>query len=194
LAEGVPCEFDSFRARLAGVVALAPGDAPDTLDLHKLFVEPCHIRGGIGRALLAHAVAEVRQRGAERLTILADPNAAGFYVRSGAVRIGEAPSDAVPGHFGVELHGSIQLVRDDLDVVDPLEHIRLSNFVDRIPAVEATGGYAPTILPCPFSRLVKDCGNACCLSPSARNRCAQIETSRPISTTASTGSLKYSVR
>jgi hypothetical protein len=36
---------------------------------------------------------------AERLTILADPNAAGFYERNGAVRIGEAPSDAVPGHL-----------------------------------------------------------------------------------------------
>jgi hypothetical protein len=42
-------------------------------------------------------VAEARQRGAERLTILADPNAAGFYERNGAARIGEAPSDAVPG-------------------------------------------------------------------------------------------------
>ena len=60
----------------------APGDAPDRI-----------IRSGVGRALLAHAVAEVRQRGAERLTILADPNAAGFFERNGAVRIGEAPSD-----------------------------------------------------------------------------------------------------
>ena len=37
--------------------------------------------------------------GAERLAILADPNAAGFYERNGAVRIGEAPSDAVPGRL-----------------------------------------------------------------------------------------------
>jgi len=51
------------------------------LDLNKLFVEPRHIRGGVGRALPAHAVAEARPRGAERLTILADPNAAGFYER-----------------------------------------------------------------------------------------------------------------
>jgi hypothetical protein len=36
------------------------------------------------------------------------------------------------GQFGVELHGSIQLVRDDLDVVDPLKHDRLLNFVDEI--------------------------------------------------------------
>jgi GNAT superfamily N-acetyltransferase len=47
--------------------------------LSKLFVEPRHIRGGVGRPLLARAVAEARQRGAERLTILADPNAADFY-------------------------------------------------------------------------------------------------------------------
>ena len=85
--------------QIAGVIALAPGDARGTLDLNKLFIEPRHIRDGAGRALLAHAVAETRRRGAERLTILADPNAAGFYERNGAVRIGEAPSNAVPGRL-----------------------------------------------------------------------------------------------
>src|ERR1700726_2119839 len=83
----------------AGVVALAPGDAPGALDLNKLFIEPRHIRSGVGRALLAHAIAEARRRGTGRLTILADPNAAAFYERAGAVRIGEAPSDAVPGRL-----------------------------------------------------------------------------------------------
>ena len=72
---------------------------PDTLNLNKLFVEPRLIRSGVGRALLAHAVAEARQLGAERLTIRTDPNAAGFYERNDAVRIGEAPSDAVPGRL-----------------------------------------------------------------------------------------------
>jgi len=70
--------------RSLGVVALAPDDAPGTLDWNKLSIEPRHIRGGVGRALLAQAIAEVRRRGAERLTILADPNAAGFYERTGA--------------------------------------------------------------------------------------------------------------
>ncbi len=83
--------------QVAGVVALAPGDGPGTLDLNKLFIDPRHIRGGVGRALLVHAIGAARRRGAERLTIRADPNAAGFYERSGAVRIGDAPSDAVPG-------------------------------------------------------------------------------------------------
>src|ERR1700719_3120707 len=85
--------------QIAGVVALAPGDAPGALDLNKLFIEPRHIRSGVGRALLAHAIAEARRRSAGRLTILADPNAAAFYERAGAVRIGEAPSDAVPGRL-----------------------------------------------------------------------------------------------
>jgi GNAT superfamily N-acetyltransferase len=36
--------------------------------LNKLSIEPRHIRGGVGRALLAQAIAEARRRGAERLT------------------------------------------------------------------------------------------------------------------------------
>jgi N-acetylglutamate synthase-like GNAT family acetyltransferase len=82
---------------VAGVVALGPSAEPDTLDLDKLFVEPLRIRTGVGRVLLARAMIEARRRGANRLTILADPNAAGFYERNGARWIGEAPSDAIPG-------------------------------------------------------------------------------------------------
>jgi predicted N-acetyltransferase YhbS len=82
---------------VVGMVALGPSEQPNTLDLDKLFVEPSWIRTGVGRALLDQAITEARRRGAERLTILADPYAAGFYERHGARRIGEAPSDAIPG-------------------------------------------------------------------------------------------------
>jgi GNAT superfamily N-acetyltransferase len=82
---------------VAGMVALGPSEQPNTLDLDKLFVEPRWIRTGIGRALMAHAIDQARRRGAKRLTILADPYAAGFYERNGARRIGEGPSDAIPG-------------------------------------------------------------------------------------------------
>jgi N-acetylglutamate synthase-like GNAT family acetyltransferase len=82
---------------VAGMVALGPSGEPDTLDLDKLFVEPQRIRSGVGRALMAHACGEARGRHAKRLTILADPYAAGFYERNGARWIGEAPSDAIPG-------------------------------------------------------------------------------------------------
>jgi GNAT superfamily N-acetyltransferase len=81
----------------AGMVALGPSEEPDTLDLDKLFVEPQRIRIGVGRALIGHAIDEARRRGAKRLTVLSDPYAAGFYERNGARRIGEAPSDAIPG-------------------------------------------------------------------------------------------------
>ena len=84
---------------IAGVVALGPGEQPGTLDLGKLFVEPRHIRGGVGRALLDQATREARRRGASRLTILADPYAAAFYERMGARRVGEAPSDVIPGRL-----------------------------------------------------------------------------------------------
>jgi GNAT superfamily N-acetyltransferase len=87
----------SADGKVVGMVALGPGERPDTLDLDKLFVEPRRIRTGVGRALLTHAFVEARRRGANRLTILADPYAAGFYERNGARLIGEAPSDAIPG-------------------------------------------------------------------------------------------------
>ena len=73
--------------QIAGVLAL---------DLNKLFVEPRHIRGGDGRTLPA---ARGCRGAAARPTILADPNAADFYERNGAARIGEVPSDAVPGRL-----------------------------------------------------------------------------------------------
>jgi N-acetylglutamate synthase-like GNAT family acetyltransferase len=84
---------------ITGIVALGPSDQPNTLDLDKLFVEPRRIRSGVGQMLLMHAVAEARRRGARRLTILSDPYAAAFYERNGAIRIGMAPSDAVPGRM-----------------------------------------------------------------------------------------------
>jgi GNAT superfamily N-acetyltransferase len=109
--------------QIAGVVALAPGDAPGALDLNKLFIEPRHIRSGVGRALLAHAIAEARRRGAGRLTILADPNAAAFYERAGAVRIGEAPSHAVPGRllplYEVRLDPTVIVISSLIWAADP---------------------------------------------------------------------------
>jgi GNAT superfamily N-acetyltransferase len=49
--------------KLPAGLALAPGDGPGALDLNKLFVEPRHVRSGVGRALPAHAVAEARPSG-----------------------------------------------------------------------------------------------------------------------------------
>jgi len=93
---------------VTGMVALGPSSELDTIDLDKLFVEPRRIRTGVGRALLAYAIGEARRRGGKRLTILADPYAAGFYERNGARLIGQAPSDAIPGR-------SVPLYQVELD-------------------------------------------------------------------------------
>jgi GNAT superfamily N-acetyltransferase len=66
-------------------------------DLDVLFVDPPAIGHGAGRALF-HAAARLAARlGAQRMTILADPNAAPFYERMGARFLRNAPSDAIPG-------------------------------------------------------------------------------------------------
>lgn len=84
---------------VAGMVALAKLDEPGLIDLDKLFVEPAHIGTGAGRALMAVAIAEARRRGYTRMAILADPHAAKFYERMGAVYVRDKPSDALAGRI-----------------------------------------------------------------------------------------------
>ena len=66
-------------------------------DLDMLFVDPPAIGSGAGRKLFGAAVDFARRFGAQRMTILADPNAAPFYERMGARYLRQAPSDAIPG-------------------------------------------------------------------------------------------------
>jgi GNAT superfamily N-acetyltransferase len=68
-------------------------------DLLKLFVEPSALRSGTGKALLAWAIGAAKKRGATRLTIESDPDAAPFYRRMGAYDVGQAPSGSVPGRM-----------------------------------------------------------------------------------------------
>jgi GNAT superfamily N-acetyltransferase len=82
-----------------GVAAIARMRSPGTFDLSHLFVLPESFGRGIGRALFGAAAALAKSRGATRLVILADPNAAGFYEKLGARPCGQAPSDAAPGRM-----------------------------------------------------------------------------------------------
>jgi GNAT superfamily N-acetyltransferase len=84
---------------LLGVTAITSLDGAGRFDLALLFVEPAAIRTGIGRILFEAAVRLAAERGGDTLSILADPYAEAFYKRLGAVRIGEAPSDAIPGRM-----------------------------------------------------------------------------------------------
>jgi GNAT superfamily N-acetyltransferase len=81
--------------RVVGVVevVLEGEDA----ELAKLFVEPTSLRAGAGRTLFQWAKATARAFGASILTIDADPGAANFYRRMGAVDDGVVPSGSISG-------------------------------------------------------------------------------------------------
>ena len=69
--------------------------AEETADVALFFVDPPAIGSGVGRALWRHMVGEARRAGATEMTIEADPDAEGFYLRMGAIRIGMAPSASI---------------------------------------------------------------------------------------------------
>ncbi|MFI9271623.1 GNAT family N-acetyltransferase [Kitasatospora sp. NPDC052896] len=77
-------------------MATLEGDAPHG-SLGMLFVDPAAMGQGVGSLLYRHVVSAARELGFRSLSIDSDPNAAPFYARLGAVRIGETPSGSVPG-------------------------------------------------------------------------------------------------
>jgi GNAT superfamily N-acetyltransferase len=85
----VVAEYDG---RPAGVATLAGQPPEGELDL--LFVDPWAIGLGVGKALYLDALERARALGFGRLLIEADPFAEDFYLRMGAVRIGERVSGA----------------------------------------------------------------------------------------------------
>ncbi len=74
-----------------GVVEVDPIDATRA-DLTLLFIDPPHLRKGIGRALFAKALDLSASLGATELLIDSDPQAAAFYAAMGADRIGSEPT------------------------------------------------------------------------------------------------------
>ncbi|HEV7319496.1 MAG TPA: GNAT family N-acetyltransferase [Ensifer sp.] len=71
----------------------------DIAELDKLFIEPDARAAGIGRILFDWCVGAARRRGAAFMTIDADPGAADFYRRMGAVDDGVVASGVIPGRF-----------------------------------------------------------------------------------------------
>lgn len=68
-------------------------------ELDNLWVHPARMGGGIGRALLQHALEAARAAGAERVLVDADPYAEAFYLACGALRTGEVAAP-IPGELG----------------------------------------------------------------------------------------------
>jgi GNAT superfamily N-acetyltransferase len=82
---------------LVGVVQVTVKGELAALD--KLFIEPTRLRAGAGKALFEWATTAAREAGAVIMVIEADPDAAGFYGRMGAVDNGTAPSGSIPGRL-----------------------------------------------------------------------------------------------
>jgi GNAT superfamily N-acetyltransferase len=61
-------------------------------ELEHMWVEPDAMGRGHGAALLRHALRVARDAGARELRIASDPHAEGFYLRMGAVCVGDVPS------------------------------------------------------------------------------------------------------
>ena len=91
--------------RVVGVARLTVTGAD--AELEALFVEPRELNGGIGRALFEWAVSVCRIRKVRTLAIDADPGAAAFYRRMGALDAGVVPSGSIAGRFIPKLTLSI---------------------------------------------------------------------------------------
>ena len=69
----------------------------ETADIALFFVDPFELRRGIGTKMWHQLLDLCRRRGAIRITIASDPNAADFYLSLGAKPVGTVPSESVAG-------------------------------------------------------------------------------------------------
>jgi GNAT superfamily N-acetyltransferase len=88
-----------IEGRTVGFAHLMPVDRPDTIYLEDLFIEPDVQGQGVGRALFKWALTEAGARGYAWLEWDSDPNAAAFYERLGAEKIGENQSTLIDGRM-----------------------------------------------------------------------------------------------
>ncbi len=82
-------------AEIVGFYQLIPDG--ECIELEHMWVKPQYMHKGIGKELMAHAIASAKARGAKRMSIDADPNAAAFYLSCGAYRVGEMHAP-IPGN------------------------------------------------------------------------------------------------
>jgi GNAT superfamily N-acetyltransferase len=88
-----------IEGRTVGFAHLMPVEQPDTIYLEDLFIEPDVQGQGVGRALFDWALTEAGARGYAWLEWDSDPNAAAFYEKLGAEKIGENRSTLVDGRM-----------------------------------------------------------------------------------------------
>ncbi|MBZ8142476.1 GNAT family N-acetyltransferase [Rubrivivax gelatinosus] len=79
---------------LVGIVQVDPNSTP--WELVSCWIDPGHMRRGIGRTLVREMAARMAAVGQQFLHIDSDPNAEPFYLALGATRIAEVPAP-IPG-------------------------------------------------------------------------------------------------
>jgi len=79
------------EGRPAGFCSLSPVNE-ETIRLNDLFIEPGQIRKGYGKQLWDYSMKLARSLGFKKIVLASDPNAEPFYIRLGAVRVGEVAS------------------------------------------------------------------------------------------------------
>ena len=84
----------TFEGKICAFYALR-FDLGTEVEMTALFVAPTMLGRGMGRRLFEHAVEQARQRGAHKMMIHSDPYAEKFYIKMGAVKIGDVPSRSV---------------------------------------------------------------------------------------------------
>jgi GNAT superfamily N-acetyltransferase len=110
LASGIVVVAEA-DGELVGLSRLTGPDGEGIGEADMLFVAPDRIGTGIGHALFARLRTDAVARGCTALRIEADPNAAAFYEREGAVHVGNVPSASIPGR-------ALPLLRLDLEGSD----------------------------------------------------------------------------
>jgi GNAT superfamily N-acetyltransferase len=65
----------------------------DKAELDHMWVAPEHIGTGVGKELFIDAMQRAAERNLSAVEISADPNAAGFYLKMGATKVGEIASE-----------------------------------------------------------------------------------------------------
>ena len=92
----------------AGVAGFAVVLRPEggACELDGIFVEPERMRAGVGRVLIGDAVARARDWGADRIEVVANPDALAFYGR-----LGFAGDEEVATRFGPAVRMRMELTR-----------------------------------------------------------------------------------
>lgn len=82
--------------QIVGFATLIPR-APGVGELEDLFVDPDYTHQGLGRMLVADAVARAPAMGIKRVEVTANPNATAFYEKVGFVVTGRSDTQLGPG-------------------------------------------------------------------------------------------------